>query len=101
MHQRVGNAVIMPLHFDVIIDVDAGCLPLAELITRGRQWLQRRLIQLREQRGTTTLAFSERSLIEPRQQLRNSLVDFTEREELALSQGRHDPALDYLNAHLR
>jgi hypothetical protein len=82
MHQRVGNAVIMPLHFEVIVDVDASGLPLAELITGSRQWLQRRLVQLREQCGTAALAFPERPLIESQQQLGDGLVDFTQREEL-------------------
>ena len=78
MHQRVRNAVIMALHFHVIIDVDAGGLPLTELITRSRQWLQRRLVQLREQRRTAALAFPKRPLVESRQQLGDGLVDFTQ-----------------------
>src|SRR5260370_38948009 len=101
LHQRVRHAVIMPLHFDVIVDVDAGGLPLTELITRSRQWLQRRLVQLCEQRRTAALAFPERPLIESHQQLADGLVDFTQREELALAQGRDYPALNYLNANLR
>ena len=45
--------------------------------------------------------FRERPLVHPHQQLGNGLVDFREREELALAQSGHDPALDYLNPHLR
>ena len=48
VNQRVRHTVEVPLDFDVIVDVDAGPLPLAELVARGRQWLQRRPIQLRE-----------------------------------------------------
>ena len=70
-------------------------------IARGRQRLQRRLVQLREQRGAAALALAERPLIQPHQQLGDGLVDFLQGEELALAQGGHDPALDYLNAHLR
>src|SRR5579864_3009135 len=71
------------------------------LLTGSRQWLQRRLVQLREQHGTAALAFSKRPLIESRQQLGDGLVDFAQREELALAQGRDNPALDYLNTDLR
>ena len=38
MHQSVRQAVEVPPDFDVIVDVDAGLLPLAELIACGRQW---------------------------------------------------------------
>ena len=101
VHQRIRHAVVVPLHLDVIVDVDAGRLPFAELVAHSRQWLQRRPIQLREQRGAAALAFAEWPLVEPHQQLGNGLVDFREGEELALAQGRDDPALDYLNADLR
>ena len=37
VHQRVRHTVVMPLHFDVIVDVDAGRLPFAELVARSRQ----------------------------------------------------------------
>jgi hypothetical protein len=36
MHQRVRHAVAMPLHFDVIVEIDAACLPPAKLETHGR-----------------------------------------------------------------
>jgi hypothetical protein len=85
----------------VIVDVDARRLPLTELVARGRQRLQRRLVQLREQRGAAACAFAERPLVEPHQQLGNGLVDLIEGEELTLAQGRDDPALHDLNAHLR
>ena len=42
MRQRVRHAVEVPLHLDVIIDIDARGLPFPELETGGRQRLQRR-----------------------------------------------------------
>jgi hypothetical protein len=65
VHQRVRHAVVVPLHFDVIVDVDARRLPLTELVARGRQRLQRRLVELREQAGAAAFAFAERPLVEP------------------------------------
>ena len=35
MRQRMRHAVIVPLDFDVIVEVDANLLPLAELIAHG------------------------------------------------------------------
>ena len=35
MHQRIRNAVVVPLRFDVIVDINAGRLPLTELVTRS------------------------------------------------------------------
>jgi len=74
----------MPLHFHVIVDVDAGRLPLTELITGSRQGLQRRLVQLREQRRTAALAFPERPLIESRQQLGDGLLTSPSEKNLRL-----------------
>ena len=67
VHQRVRHAVEVPLHFDVIVDVDARRLPLTELVACGRQRLQRRLVELREQAGAAALALAERPLVEPHQ----------------------------------
>ena len=94
VHQRVRHAVVVPLHLDVVIDVDAGSLPFAELIAQRRKWFQRRLVQLGEQCGAAALAFAERSLVEPHQQLGDGLIDFHKGEELALAQGSDDPTLD-------
>ena len=66
--QRVRHAVMGPVYFNVIVEIDAGCLPLPELETRRRQRLQRRTVQLGEQAGTTALALAERSLVQLRQQ---------------------------------
>ena len=44
MHQRVWHAIVVPLHLDVIVDVDAGRLPFSELVTNSRQRLQRWLV---------------------------------------------------------
>ena len=85
VYQRVRDAVIVPLDFNVIVDVDCGRLPLSKLVARGRQRLQRRLVELREQAGAAAFALAERPLVEPHQQLGNSLVDLIEGEELALS----------------
>jgi hypothetical protein len=88
----------MPVHLDVIIDVDAGGFPFSEREACGGQRLQRRPVQLREQRGPAARALAERPLVQPYQQLGNRLVHFLQREELALAQRRYYPSLDYLNA---
>ena len=88
----------MPLHLDVIVDVDAGCLPFSELATNSRQRLQRWLVLVArtEWRDCPRVCGSVCQLSCTNNSAM-ALVDFTEREELALPQRRHDPALDYLN----
>ena len=93
VNQRVRHTVEVPL------DVDAGRLPLPELVACGRQRLQRRPVQLREQGGTVALELVEASLVEPREQLGDRLVGFVRREELAFAQRRDYPSLDNLNSH--
>jgi len=93
VYQRVRDAVIVPLDFNVIVDVDFGRLPLSKPVARGRQRFQRRLVELREQAGAVAFTLAERPPVEPHQQLGNSLVDLIEGEELAFAQGRDDPAI--------
>jgi len=100
VHQRVGHAVVVPFDFDVIVEVHAGRLPFPKLVTGGRQRLQRRPVQLCEQRGAATLPLAEPPLVEPREQLGDRLVHLLQRKEFAFAQCSHDPTLDYLNAYL-
>ena len=45
LHQRMRDAVVMPINFDVIIDIDSGTLPLGVFIRLCGQWGQRRAIE--------------------------------------------------------
>jgi hypothetical protein len=52
MDQLVGHRVVTRIELHVIIKVHFGRLPRGELVTRGRQRLQRIAFELLEQRPT-------------------------------------------------
>lgn len=52
LHQVVGHAVVVGIENDVIVDVDPGAGPLAEIERLGRQRIQRRLVEDSELRRT-------------------------------------------------
>ena len=41
---------MLPLNLDMVIEPDAACEPVGILDRNGRQWFQRRPVQLRDQR---------------------------------------------------
>ena len=47
-HQRVRHRVVVAVEFDVVVDVHARLLPLAEPVGLGRQRAQRRRVELLE-----------------------------------------------------
>jgi hypothetical protein len=47
-HEPVRHAVVVGIELDVVVDVDLGGLPAADLIARGRQRLERRGVELLE-----------------------------------------------------
>src|SRR5436853_350777 len=51
MHELVGDAVVVVLDEDVVVDVHAGVAPLGEFIPTGREWAEQRTIELLEQRA--------------------------------------------------
>ena len=97
VHQVVGHAVEVGVKGDVVVDVDPGARPFAQVERFGGQWLQSRPVQSLEHRGPALLALAERPVIQLGEQLANGLVQIFEQEELAMAQRRHDPALGDLH----
>ena len=64
LHQRVRHAVPVAVEGDVIIDVDAGSGPLAQIETLGRAEAERRSVQRRKQTGADPLRLRNGSLIQ-------------------------------------
>lgn len=62
--ELVGDAVIMTVHPDVVIDGGANRFPVGQHVALGGQRLQRGPIQAGKQAGTRAFAFSEGPLIE-------------------------------------
>src|SRR3954452_17649137 len=92
--QLIGNAVIMPVDLDVIIDVGANAFPLGYLIAFPGQRLQCRPVQFGEQRGPRAVPFSKAAMIQALEQLCNRLVDLGHRRESLMAESGDNPALD-------
>jgi len=69
MDQGIGHAVEVGVERDVVIDVDSGTRPLAEIEPFQWQWPKRRPVDGCEQRTPRALSFMERSGVEPLQHL--------------------------------
>jgi hypothetical protein len=76
LNQVVGDAVIVRVESDVIVDVDPGAGPFAQVETLRRERTQRRLIHRRKLRCSGALALAERSLVDSvaKQSLLNKLL---------------------------
>src|ERR1035438_3069451 len=90
--QRIGNAVIVAIDLDVVVDVYAHRLPLGHDIALGWKRLQRGSIQGGIERSTTPFPLAERTLIYALQEFRDGLVEIGDREELVVAQYGDEPA---------
>ena len=91
-HQLIGNAVIVALDLDVVVDVHAHRFPLRQDIALGRERLQRRSVEGSIERGTSTFPLAERTLIQAFEKLGQGLVEIGEAEELFVAQYGDQPA---------
>ena len=94
LRQLIGNAVPMAVKLDVVVDVDAGGLPLTVAVTLAGQRLQRGPVQHVEQRLARTFLLAEGPRIEPGQQFTDGFVDLAQGEERPLSQRHQNPTFD-------
>ncbi len=69
----VGNAVVMTVDLDVIIDVGADRFPVGDHIAFGGQRLQSGPVHCGEQRGARAFPFAEGPVVEPFEQLADGL----------------------------
>jgi len=98
-HELVRHAVIVPLDFDVIIDVGLDGFPFRDDVAFGRQRFKRRPVQLFEQKGTAGIrTLAEGAVVQPIEQFANGFVKVSQLEELPMPQRGYDPALCDLNA---
>jgi hypothetical protein len=91
MHQVVRHAVVVRIKSDVVTGVHVGAGPLAEIKRLGAKRIERRRIQGRELRCSSTFAFAKWSLIDAVAQLAYGLVQFLNGEELSMTQCSDDP----------
>ncbi len=93
VHELIRHAVEVVVDLDVIVDVDATRLPLRQLVARARQGLERRPIELLEERAPADAGDLHRAVVDGVDPLANGGVQIGEREEGAVPQRRQDPAL--------
>lgn len=93
----IGNAVIMTVDFDVVINVGADGFSTGDDITFGGQRLENGLVDFGEQGSASAFPFSKSTMIQLFQQFADSQIQIRQREEPLRSQGRHYPALCHEN----
>ncbi len=89
--ERVGDRVEVAVEGDVVVDVDLGVRPLAQVETLGRQRPQSRAVQALKQAGARALAFAEGPLVEFGEQFADGLVEIFQAEEPVMPERGHDP----------
>ena len=62
--ELIGNAVVMPIDLDVIIDVGPDRLPFGHHVALGRQGLKSGTIDTFEQRSPRAFTFAETPMIQ-------------------------------------
>lgn len=97
--QGMGDAVVVLLELDVVVDVDTRLLPDGEFVGQLREGLEGGLVQhLEELAAGATEVFHE-PRVELIEQFADSLIQVCQAKEGAVAQTGKDPALDYLDAH--
>src|SRR5207244_6717877 len=71
LHQSVRHAVEVPVEGDVVVDVDGGTRPLAQVETLDGQGCQSRFLQAVKQTDPRSVPLAERTLVQSHQQLAN------------------------------
>ena len=94
-HEPVRHAVVVGIELDVVVDVDLGGLPAADLVARGRQRLERRGVELLEGAAPAAGELLEGALVQIDEQLGDGAVELGQAEESAVAQPRQDPSLDH------
>src|SRR5262245_15299425 len=65
MEQSVGDAVVMPFDFNVVIDVDAHFFPFGKRVRFGGQRTESRTINRGKTFGAVAFQFAETVVVEP------------------------------------
>jgi hypothetical protein len=100
VHERKRHGVVVPVELDMVVDVDAGGLPLAVDEGLGRQWPQGRSVQPLEQLAPARLVEAHAAAIEVLAQLGDPRVQCGHREERLVPESGEDPSLRDLNTDL-
>ena len=97
--QVMWRRVVVLLDLDVVIEPDPAFLPFGKDVGLGRQRLERRLLQLLEERSSARPEMPRHALIELCDQLGDGGVQLRQREEAPIAELRDDEARRHLNGH--
>ena len=100
VHERKRDGVVMPVELDVVVDVDAGRLPLAVDEGLGGQRTEGGTIQALEELAPARLVLPHHAAVEVREQVVDARVQRGQREERLMPEPRQDPALGHQHARL-
>ena len=98
--QLVRHRVIVLVDLDVVIEPDPAFLPFGKDVRLGRQRLERRTLDLLEQRAAAGAEMARHAIVDLRHQLGDGRVQCREREELPVAQLGDDEAGRHLHRHL-
>jgi len=93
--ELIGNAVVMAVDLEVVIDADLRHLPGGELVESIRKRLQRRPVQALEQAATASRQLLEGAVIEPGESFGDDRIRLGDREEGEVADAGQDPALGH------
>ena len=94
MNQLIGNAVVMAIHLDVVIDIDPGRFPFGKDKSMNRKGFEDGFFQGFKETLSGGLEFLKGAVIEKLQLLLDRLIEFCKAEEAPVSQRSQDPAFD-------
>ena len=88
----VGNAVVVAIHLDMVVDVDPGLFPLRILIGGGRQGNEGGFVNGVKEVFSCGIEFLELAGVEVGEFLGNAVVEFCQGEEGVIPESGQDPA---------
>ena len=95
--QAMGRRVVVLVDLDVVVEPDPAFLPRGEDVGLGRQRLERRAVQLLEERTAARPEMPRHAVIELRDQLGDGGVQRRQREEAPIAQLGDDEARRHLD----
>jgi len=98
--ELVGDAVVVTVDLDMVVDVDSGLFPLGILIGYRRQRLEDGFIEGFEEGFASGIEFLELAGVEIFQGSEDDLVELPDAEEVMVSQGSQNPALCHKHSGL-
>lgn len=90
--QAAGNAVIVGVNVDVVVDIDFGPFPFGKFVGADRQGEGGGAVDLVEELPTGSLDFPERAVVEGIEELPDGGIHFGEGMENAVTEDGEDPA---------